>query len=138
MIGAALGLTPQRGDQINVISMPFMEEEVAVVADSTIDAESLYQYLPFIKIGLVSLGALLLYFLLVRPVIKTMKGEVTEHYKTVDELEREEAARIAAEEKAQLEPPPLSVEDDIGTIRKEVMQNQVPAAYIVKNWIQEG
>lgn len=137
MISAALGLVPERGDQINVISMPFIEQPLMEADQGGFIAESLYQYIPFMKIALVSLGALLLYFLLIRPVIKTMKGEVTEHYKTVEELEREQAARIAAEEKARMEPLP-TIEDDIVRIRREVMQNQVPASYIVKNWIQEG
>jgi len=137
MISAALGMVPQRGDQINVISMPFMETPPEEMNQRTAVADSIYQYLPIIKIGLVSLGALLLYFLLVRPVIKTMKGEVTQHYKTVEELERDEAARLAAEERERIEPLP-SVDDDIVRIRREVMQNQVPTSYIVKNWIQEG
>jgi len=137
MISAALGLSTQRGDQINVISMPFMETPVTDEGQTTQLAESIYQYLPIIKIGLVSLGALLLYFLLVRPVIRTMKGEVTQHYKTVEELERDQAARLAAEEQEKMEPLP-SIDDDIVRIRREVMQNQVPTSYIVKNWIQEG
>lgn len=137
MISAALGLVPQRGDQINVISMPFIDPPQGVAEESGLAADSLYQYLPFVKIGLVSLGALLLYFLLIRPVIRTMRGEVTEHYKTVEELERDQAARLAMEEREGLEPLP-SIDDDIVRIRREVMQNQVPASYIVKNWIQEG
>jgi len=137
MISAALGLVSNRGDQINVISMPFIEPPKAVESQGGLAAESIYQYLPFIKIGLIALGALLLYFLLIRPVIKTMKGEVTEHYKTVEELEREQAARLAAEEKSSTEPLP-TVDENIVRIRREVMQNQVPASYIVKNWIREG
>jgi len=137
MISAALGLVPERGDQINVISMPFIDKPADREEQRYLAAESLYQYLPFAKIALISLGAILLYFLLIRPVIKTMKGEVTEHYKTVEELEREQAARLAAEEMEKAEPLP-SVEDDIVRVRREVMQNQVAASYIVKNWIQEG
>lgn len=137
MISAALGLVQQRGDQINVISMPFIDAPQGPPEESGLATGSLYQYLPFVKIGLVSLGALMLYFLLIRPVIKTMRGEVTEHYKTVEELEREQAARLAMEERQRLEPV-QSIDDDIVRIRREVMQNQVPASYIVKNWIQEG
>ncbi len=136
MISAALGLIPQRGDQINVLSMPFIDSP-ETLGEEGLASTSLYQYLPFIKIGLVSLGAILLYFLLIRPVIKTMRGEVTEHFKTVDELEKEQAARIAAQEMESLEPLP-TIDEDIVRIRKEVMHNQVPASYIVKNWIQEG
>lgn len=137
MVSAALGLVPQRGDQINVLSMPFIDTPEALTGQDTLASASLYQYLPFIKIALVSLGALLLYFLLIRPVIKTMRGEVTEHFKTVEELEKEQAARAAAEEMESLEPPP-TIDEDIVRIRREVMHNQVPASYIVKNWIQEG
>jgi len=137
MISAALGLIPQRGDQINVISMPFIEPPPESEDQGAMVADSIYQYLPIIKIALVSLGAFLLYFVLIRPVIKTMKGEVTQHYKTVEELERDQAARLAAEEQERMEPLP-SIDDDIVRIRREVMQNQVPASYIVKNWIQEG
>lgn len=137
MISAALGLIEERGDQINVISMPFIEQPAADEEQGGFVAQSLYQYLPFMKIALVTLGALLIYFLLIRPVIKTMKGEVTQHYKTVEELEREQTARIAEQERENLEPLP-TIEDDIVKIRREVMQNQVPASYIVKNWIQEG
>lgn len=137
MISAALGLVQQRGDQINVISMPFIDAPQGPPEESGLATGSLYQYLPFVKIGLVSLGALMLYFLLIRPVIKTMRGEVTEHYKTVEELEREQASRLAMEERQRLEPV-QSIDDDIVRIRREVMQNQVPASYIVKNWIQEG
>ncbi|MFV0439005.1 MAG: flagellar basal-body MS-ring/collar protein FliF [Desulfopila sp.] len=137
MISAALGLVTNRGDQINVISMPFIEPPQADEIQGGLSADSIYQYLPFVKIGLVVLGGLLLYFLLVRPMIRTMKGEVTEHYKTVEELEREQERLIAIDDETGTEPVP-TVEDDIVRIRREVMQNQVPASYIVKNWIQEG
>lgn len=137
MVSAALGLLPQRGDQINVISMPFIAPAGEAAEQRVVTAESIYQYLPFVKIALVSLGAILLYFLLIRPVIKTMRGEVTEHYKTVEELEREQAGLAGAEEPEKAEPPPAP-DEEIMRIRREVMQNQVPASYIVKSWIKEG
>ena len=72
--------------------------------------------------------------LLVRPVIKSMQSEVKQHYKTVKQLENEQ--RLMLEE----EPyePPLPVDDAITALRKEVHHNQVPTAFIIKNWIQEG
>ncbi len=36
-------------------------------------ANLLYQYMPLIKYALIGFGMLLIYFILVRPVIKTMK-----------------------------------------------------------------
>ncbi|WP_136807897.1 flagellar basal-body MS-ring/collar protein FliF [Desulfosediminicola flagellatus] len=137
MVSAALGLSTQRGDQINVLSMPFIDPPEGVLEQESLASKSLYQYLPFIKLGLVFVGALLLYFFLVRPVIKTMKGEVTEHYKTVEELEKEQKLEAQQGEEEIIEAPP-TIEDEIVKIRRDVMQNQVPTAHIIKNWIHEG
>ncbi len=137
MVSAALGLSTQRGDQINVISMPFIDPPDGALDQEALASKSLYQYLPFVKLGLVFVGALLLYFFLIRPVIKTMKGEVTEHYKTVEVLEKEQQAETQKAEEELIEEPP-TIEDEIVKIRREVMQNQVPTAYIIKNWINEG
>jgi len=62
-----------------------------------------------------------------------MRGEVQQHYKTVEELQREHN-RVPEDE----EPPLPPVDDAITLLRREVLQNHVPTAFIVKNWIQEG
>ncbi len=143
MVSSALGLNLERGDNINVASMPFM-----VASDDQLMAEEmprnlLYEYLPLVKIGLLSLGALLFYFLLVRPIIKTIKGEVTDHNKTVTDLEKavEEVklAKLNAEQEREGQEEFEEVTpDSVITLRNQVMQNQVPTAYIIKNWINEG
>ncbi len=133
MVATALGLDPERGDKINILSMPFTEApEDALLAD-TLKKNLLYEYLPLAKYILISIGALLLYFLLIRPIIKTMKGEVEEHYKTVEELERERVeAETEEEELIEI------VEDAAVVLRREVLQDPVPAAYVLKNWIQKA
>ena len=137
MVASAIGLVPARGDVITVTSMPFLDsakgEGVAAPP-----ANFIYQYLPLAKYGLIVLGMLLLYFLLVRPVIKTMKGEVKEHYKTVEQLEHEQREKQRQLEMQEPEEPILPVDDAITALRREVLTNQVPTAFIVKNWIQEG
>jgi len=70
----------------------------------------------------------------VRPVIKTMKSDVQQHYKTVEQLEREQRMLLEQEPVE----PPLPIDDAIVALRRQVSQNQVPTAYILKNWIQEG
>lgn len=134
MVSTAIGILPERGDMINVISMPFVEtKDVADIAPG-VESGGVYQYLPFIKYGLIVLGVALIYFLLVRPILKTMKGEVQKHYKTVEQLEREQQL-VIDEEPVE---PPLPIDDAITALRREVKQNQVPTAFIIKNWIQEG
>lgn len=136
MVSSALGLVKTRGDNINIVSLPFTETP----KDTTVTAEAappnmLYDYLPFIKYGLMAIGTLLFYLLLVRPLVKTMKGEVTQHNKTVADLEREQATPPPFVE----EPLPEIIPDEmILHLRKEIDRNQVPTAYIIKNWIQEG
>jgi flagellar M-ring protein FliF len=136
MVSSALGLAKTRGDSINIVSLPFTETpKDAVAITEAAPAKMLYEYLPFIKYGLMAIGALFFYFLLIRPLIKTMKGEVTQHNKTVADLEREQATPLPLVEEPLPEIPP---DEMILHLRKEIARNQVPTAYIVKNWIQEG
>jgi len=136
MVASAIGLVTERGDMINVLSMPFVaQKEQPIIGDSEVE-NSLYQFIPLIKYSLIAFGVLLIYFLLIRPVVKTMKGEVKEHYKTVEQLEREQ--KLLQQEEAEPVLPQEPVDDTITELRREVNQNQVPTAFIIKNWIQEG
>ncbi|MBW6521345.1 MAG: flagellar M-ring protein FliF [Desulfoarculaceae bacterium] len=135
MVASALGLVKERGDAINIVSMPFTETPKDIIIAETAPARILYDYLPFIKYGLIIVGTLFVYFFLLRPLIKTMKGEVTQHNKTVADLEREQATPAPAVEGPLPELPP---DEMILHLRKEIARNQVPTAYIIKSWIQEG
>jgi flagellar M-ring protein FliF len=134
MVASAIGLVAERGDIINVLSMPFVDPKTAVSEGETATTNLLYQYMPLIKYAMIGFGVLLIYFLLVRPVIKSMKSEVQQHYKTVEQLEYEQR-KMLNEEPIE---PPLPIDDAITALRREVHQNQVPTAFIIKNWIQEG
>ncbi len=139
MVSTALGIDIERGDQINVTSMPFVTDPGLLQPEDVENTDSLYQYLPFVRYALIAIGMFLLYFLMIRPVIRTMKGEVKEHYKTVKQLEMEQLKQLQEPDRQEeaIEPPePL--EDALTALRKEVMQNHVPTAFILKNWIQEG
>jgi flagellar M-ring protein FliF len=134
MVASAIGLVAERGDVINVLSMPFVDPQTALTDVESVTPNLLYQYMPLIKYGLIGIGALIIYFLLVRPVIKNMKSEVQQHYKTVEQLEHEQRKLLDQEPYV----PPLPIDDTITALRREVHQNQVPTAFIIKNWIQEG
>ena len=133
MVAAAIGIVPERGDMINILSMPFIDTDSTLTDETVVVPHLLYEYMPFLKYGLIVLGILFIYLLLVRPIVKTMKGEVKKHYKTVEQLEQEQ--NIIEEE---IEPPPPPVDDAITMLRREVLHNHVPTSFIVKNWIQEG
>jgi hypothetical protein len=63
-----------------------------------------------------------------------MKNDVQQHYKTVEQLELEQRRLLEVEPVE----PPLPIDDAITALRREVHHNQVPTAFILKNWIQEG
>lgn len=134
MVSAALGLNTERGDVINVLSMPFLESPEEELLANSIPGNMLYEYLPYFKIGLIVFGVLLGYFFLIRPIIKTMRGEVKEHYKTVEQLEQERLDKLNELE----EEEPIPVDDAVLILRRDVARDPIPTSYIIKNWIQEG
>ena len=144
MIASALGLEKKRGDIISLTSLPFVEKPEDALLAEAMPTNLLYEYLPLVKIGLLSFGTLLFYFLLIRPIIKTMKSDVEKHNDRVTELEKAAEELKNAKEQAKLrdgidvDDDEEIVPDDVVTLRHEVMQNQVPTAYIIKNWINEG
>jgi flagellar M-ring protein FliF len=136
MIATAIGIVPERGDMINVISLPFVDTDKSVAEETLEPPLLIYEYIPLIKYVLIVIGAFSLYLLLIRPIMRTVRGESEKHYKTVAQLEQEQQELSRKEKEGGLPPPP--VDDAITTLRREVMHNQAPAAFIVKNWIQEG
>jgi flagellar M-ring protein FliF len=125
LISSALGLHKDRGDRIETVAMPFnsgMEQGKAVQASA---ATGIYQYLPYAKYGLLFLAACLVFVFLVRPIIKTMRGEVTEHYKTVQQMELEHSEDSQSQ-------------DPTAKLQREIAQSEVTPAQIVKAWLKEG
>ncbi len=129
MISGALGLDKTRGDQIEVVSMPFTEKK-KISTENAVAENVLYQYLPFVRYGLIFIGGFLVYFLMVRPVIKTVKQDVTEHYKTVEELE--------AEQQTQQDKVQLHTTDPVNKARESITKDPTFSAHVIKNWINEG
>ncbi|MCL1981022.1 MAG: flagellar M-ring protein FliF [Proteobacteria bacterium] len=147
MVASALGLDLKRGDKIEVTSMPF----IATADDGESAGEignRLQQYTPFIRYGLLLLGCLALYFLLARPLLKAVNRDVTQHYKTVQQMEAEQTRGAAGGPrpegadalvggdayKAAMESPPVDV---LAKVRKGVENDPVFSAHVLKGWIHE-
>ncbi len=135
MITSALGLDKGRGDRIEVTSMPFSDTLEGV--EEEIAANLLYEYMPLIRYGLLLVGGLLVYFLMIRPLIKTLRQDVTEHFKTVEELEAEQKQKLLEEETEEAEELAELEQNPILRIRAEVTEDPVFAAHILKNWINQ-
>ncbi|MCF6185924.1 MAG: flagellar M-ring protein FliF [Desulfobulbaceae bacterium] len=133
MISSALGLDKTRGDKIEITSMPFIETAI-ITADEGLSENMLYTYMPVIRYGILLLAGLLIYFLMIKPLIKTLRTDVTQHYKTVQELEKEQAKTAQAAQQAELE---ALMRDPVLRIREAIQSNPVFAAHILKNWLHE-
>ena len=89
--------------------------------------------MPLIRYALLLMGGALLYFLMIRPLMRTLKRDVTRHYKTVEQMEFEQAqggpSGNAAMGKYQRDP--------YGNIKKDVSSDPAFNAHVLKNWIQD-
>lgn len=142
MVSSAIGLVPDRGDVINVTSMPFMATEKENIESDGEVMRYVQNTLPFAKYILAFLALIMMYFIFIRPIMKTVKGEVEEHNKTVEEMEREQELLAQAQNEVveeEEEPLPEIPEVDIAlaNIRRQVMEEYAPTAFIIKNWINE-
>jgi len=133
MITSALGLDNERGDRINVTSMPFVNDLLDQPLPAPSATERINDFLPLVRYLLLALGALLLYLVLVRPMLKSLRqtGSAPQaQYKTVEALENE----ISGEKPAQLG----MTKDPAERLRQQLMQSQSSPTQVVKAWLQES
>jgi flagellar M-ring protein FliF len=132
MITSALGLDKTRGDMIEVVSMPFEDALTGTeIVEPTPPEHSLYQYLPYAKYGLLVLATGLLYFLLVKPIIKSLATSggrpAPQHFQTVRELENE----LAPEEL-------LGPNDPTLRLRKQILASETSPTQVIKSWLNKA
>lgn len=138
MVSSAIGIVVDRGDIITVTSMPFMEKPEPLGVGSQSTSETIRDFYPFIKYILLFIAFLLLYLFLVRPIVKTLKGEVQQHNKTVEEMEREQQRRKQQEDQKRDINPMPPVDQALAELRASIMQENAATTFIIKNWIHEG
>ncbi|MCF8107794.1 MAG: flagellar M-ring protein FliF [Desulfohalobiaceae bacterium] len=123
MVTSAIGLKPDRGDRIEVVSMPF--QKTMLEGAEAASKPSIYAYIPYIKYLLLLVSAVLLYLILIRPLLKTLRSESVQYNKTVTEVEGE----LDQEPKA-LDPP--------ARLRQELAQSSITPTQVIKTWLKEG
>ncbi len=129
MVKSALGIDLSRGDQINVVSMPFADEfyEKPVEVKASL-SDKIYVYLPLLKYGVGFLVAFLLYLFMLRPALNTLKSAATvQHFKTVKELEAEMAAGKST---------PVQV-NQTEQLRQNILKAENAPAQVIRNWMEE-
>ena len=132
MMRTALGINETRGDLISVVSMPFETSFLDEPLPEPSMVDKVYPFMPIIKYGLLVLAAICGYLLLVRPIMRALKGaeKESEPMKTVEELQ----AELSDKEKTPLLGGPG---DPLTQIRQEVLGGDMLSVQVLKNWLRE-
>ena len=125
---AALPLQPDRGDTIQVISIPAPRHDAALAVQTPSFLYDFLRYLPLLRIVLIILGLLLLYILVLRPLIALLGSDPAEP--------------LSGEDDHRPPPPsdsePVAAEEDATTVlQKRIISNPAAAAHVIKKWMQE-
>ena len=123
MMITALGIDTERGDRIEVVAMPFKQNKMEISEAGSVSAVN--DYIPYIKYLILIFCAVFLYRFLIRPVLKTLRGESIMYNKTVKQLEHENVQEMKA-----LDPP--------ARLRRELEENSVTPTQVIKAWLKEG
>lgn len=128
MVKSALGLDADRGDKIQVVSMPF---ENVFNSSDIIEANSpndIYQYIPYVKYGLLFICTLLLYLLVIRPALKNLQGATRQlPFQTVRQLE----ADLSPQEEL------LAPNDPTLRIRKQILASETSPTQVIRSWLNK-
>jgi flagellar M-ring protein FliF len=125
MVSSALGLDAERGDRVEVVSMPFQKETAEAGTRET--SPGLHDYLPYAKYILLLICAFLIYLALVRPMIRTLRGQaVAQQPQYATEL----PDAYGHQQTKALDAP--------AALRGELDSFSVTPAQVVKAWLKEG
>jgi len=131
MVKTAVGFNVERGDQVRVVSMPLPGDFSQGTWSEPSFMEKIYPLMPLVKYLFIAVFAFVLYFLLLRPLIRTLKTESRRvvHYKTVEQLEAElgsESAQLLA-----------GRQDPVARIRKDALESKELPGMVIKNWLRQ-
>ena len=126
MLSGTISFNAERGDQLHLVTVPLGRPVDISATVESVPANLLYDYLPAARFGLVLIGFILLYILLIRPLIRTLASEFDKHRPAE---ERSLPDTFRAEQEPEQEYTAL--------VQEEVLQNPSPAAHIIRKWIQD-
>jgi flagellar M-ring protein FliF len=128
MLSGTISFNAQRGDQLHLVTVPLGRLDDIPATFESVPSNLLYDYLPAAKYGLVLIGFILLYFLLIRPTIRALTSEYDRHHR-IEEHEHPDVFTYKSEQEPERE---YTVH-----VQEEVLQNPSPAAHIIRKWIQD-
>ena len=132
MVKTAVGFDVARGDQVRVVSMPLPSDFSQGAWPEPSFLDKVYPLMPMVKYLFIAVLSLLLYFLLLRPLIRTLKTEsrMIEHYKTVEQLQAELGNGAAGQLVG-------GNQDPVAKIRKDALESKELPGMVIKNWLRQ-
>lgn len=132
MVVNAVGLDTERGDKISVLSRSFEAGLNNIAPAEQTWAGKIRAWWPMLRYVVFLLAGLLGYLLLIRPLLKTLRGEseLIEQYKTVEQLE--------SELMAQKQLPGENPEDPTVALRQKILEAKGSPAQIIKIWLKDS
>ena len=128
LVTSALSLNPGRGDAINIIKVP----NQAVQDDSPPQQISLFyeisNLIPIGKITFFSIVFLLFYFLILKPVLALLHRDIEQASGDKEDRDEENVVKAHTEDE-QI--------DMAAALKKEIENDPIGAAHVIKKWIQE-
>ncbi len=132
MVKSAVGFDVERGDQVHVVSMPLPGDLSRGTWPEPSMLDKVYPLIPLAKYLFIGIFALILYFLLIRPLIRTLKTEsrMVQHYKTVEQLEAEMGGVAGSHLVG-------AGQDPVAKIRKDALDSKELPGMVIKNWLRQ-
>ncbi|KAF0219421.1 MAG: flagellar M-ring protein [Geobacteraceae bacterium] len=129
LVKSAVGYNVERGDQITVANIPFQdtgeaEEEPPGWWNAPI-------FMSLLKNALIGLGFLALLFLVIRPLLGTLKGSAPESFEPLESAE-DQVKKMLDAQKAKLASQSVNQLELIEKVKQESYQT----SQVLKNWIE--
>lgn len=136
LVRKAMGYSDERKDQINVVNIPF-EANAEIPNEEPVAKETenkLAQYAPYIKYALGGVVSLIVFFLVIRPVLKGLATPSPEGFPV--QMTQGQMATVgeAYQQQQQQSIPGLPSREEVTQLAK---QNPQLVAQVVKGWLKE-
>jgi flagellar M-ring protein FliF len=141
LVRKSAGFNPQRGDQVAVASMPFSRDDAEDDLAGSSWQDRLTAFFPLVKYGFLTVGLLLVFLLVVKPLLRTITTAApTQVVVSEPQLSGPD---VSVELSGSATAPPLSLEElddrnmtEIDLAKHLAGNNSKKYAEVIRNWLK--
>jgi flagellar M-ring protein FliF len=132
LVKGAVGFSPDRGDQVTVANIPFQgADDAGVSVKNEWWNEPIF--LSLLKTGLIGIGFLALLFLVIRPLLNSLKNQMPQTNFMPEDSPEDKVRQMIDAQQRQLK---LQAGGQVDLIEK-VKTDSYQASQVIKNWIDK-